>query len=202
MPVTAVSAFQTPDVWNVFGHSWMQYAFGTYYQTGRADARFFASMDVEATNRRNWAVNGSRACIEGASTGGFRRFFNGSKKPQRGGPYTADGGAAIFSYGINDLGLVGFTTQIKDAYQHAMRTMISRWRMGVIYENDFQVGTRTSYGAGFGSVAAVGYTSNDTAHWCTATTNANFTLTLPADYNGETVGVCLVGAGGVAGGIV
>jgi len=83
-----------------------------------------------------------------------------------------------------------------------MRTVISRWRMAVIYENDFQIGTRTSYGAGFGSVAAVGYTSNDTAHWCTSTTNANFTLTLPSDYNGEVVSVCLVGAGGVAGGVV
>jgi lysophospholipase L1-like esterase len=180
----------------------MQYAFGTYWQTGRADALFFASMDTETTNKRNWAVNGSRACIEGASTGGFRRFFNGSKKPQRGGPYVADGGAALFCWGINDLGLAGFTTQYKDAYQHAMRTMISRWRAAVIYENDYLVGTRTSYGAGFGAVAAVGYTSNDTAHWCTATTNANFTLTLPSDYQGETVSICLVGAGGVSGGIV
>ena len=176
MPVSPTPPLQIPDFWNVFGHSYMQYAFGTYWQTGRADALFFASMDTETTNKRNWAVNGSRACIEGASTGGFRRFFNGSKKPQRGGPYVADGGAALFCWGINDLGLAGFTTQYKDAYQHAMRTMISRWRAAVIYENDYLVGTRTSYGAGFGAVAAVGYTSNDTAHWCTATTNANFTL--------------------------
>lgn len=202
MPITPRPAGQIPDYWSVFGHSWMQYAFGTFYQTGRADALFFASMDIEGTNRQNWAVNGSRACIEAANTGGFARFFKGSKRPQRGGPYVADGGAAIFCWGINDLGVVGFTTQVKTAVAHALRTCISRWRMGVIYENDFQVGTRTSYGAGFGAVAATGYTSNDTAHWCTATTNANFTLTLPADYNGETVAVCLVGAGGVSGGII
>lgn len=202
MPLSPSPSYDIPDYWNIFGHSWMQYAFGTYYQTGRADALFFATMDIEPFNKRNWAVNGSRATIEGASTGGFARFFKGSKKPQRGGPYVADGGAAIFCYGINDLGLVGFTTQVKTAFQHAMRTMISRWRMAVIYENDFQVGTRISYGAGFGSIAATGYTSNDTAHWCTSTTNANFTLTLPSDYNGETVVVCLVGAGGVSGGIV
>jgi hypothetical protein len=203
MPLSPQASFDIPDYWNIFGHSWMQYAFGTFYQTGRADALFFATMDIEPLNKRNWAVNGSRACIEGASTGGFARFFKGAKKPQRGGPYVADGGAALFCYGINDLGLVGFTTQVKTAYQHAMRTMISRWRMAVIYENDFQVGTRTSYGAGFGSVAAVGYTSNDSAHWVFNTTvNANFTLTLPSDYNGETVAVCLVGAGGVGGGTV
>lgn len=203
MPITPRPAAQTPDYWSVFGHSWMQYAFGTFYQTGRADALFFASMDIEGTNRQNWAVNGSRACIEGYSTGGFARFFKGSKKPQRGGPYVADGGSAIFCWGINDLGLVGFTTQIKTAFGHAMRTCISRWRMGVIYENGFQVGTRTSYGAGFSSVAAAGYTSGDTAHWVFNTlVNANFTLTLPSDYNGETVAVCLVGAGGVGGGTV
>lgn len=202
MPITPRPASQVPDFWAVFGHSYMQYAFGTYTQNGRADALFFASMDTETFNRQNWAVNGARATIEGYSTGGFARFFKGSKKPQRGGPYVADGGAAIFCYGINDLGMVGNTTQIKTAFQHAMRTMISRWRMGVIYENGFQVGTRTSYGAGFGSVAAVGYTSGDSAHWCTSTTNANFTLTLPSDYNGETVAVTLVGAGGVSGGVV
>lgn len=202
MPLARRADYQTPDFWNVFSHSYMQYAFGTYYQTGRADALFFASMDTEGTNRMNWGVNGARACIEGYSTGGFARFFKGSKKPQRGGPYVADGGGALFCYGINDLGLVGNTSQIKTAFGHAMRTMISRWRMSVIYENGFQVGTRTSYGAGFGSVAATGYTSGDSAHWCTATTNANFTLTLPSDYNGETVSVCLVGAGGVSGGVV
>lgn len=202
MPLSPAPTYQIPDFWNVFGHSYMQYAFGTYYQTGRSDALFFAAMDTEPTNKRNWAVNGARASIEGASTGGFARFFKGSKKPQRGGPYVADGGAAIFSYGINDLGLVGITTQCKTAYAHAMRTMISRWRMAVIYENGFQVGTRTSYGAGFGAIAATGYTSGDSAHWCTATTNANFTLTLPSDYNGEVVAVTFVGAGGVSGGVV
>jgi hypothetical protein len=202
MPLAPAQPTDIPDFWNIFGHSWMQYAFGTFYQTGRADALFFATMDIEPFNKRNWAVNGSRACIEGYSTGGFARFYKGSKKPQRGGPYVADGGAALFCWGINDLGLVGITTQIKTAYAHAMRACISRWRASVIYENGFQVGTRTSYGAGFGAIAAVGYCSGDSAHWCTATTNANFTLTLPSDYNGETVAVCLVGAGGVSGGIV
>lgn len=129
-------------------------------------------------------------------------MFQKTKRPQRGGPYVGDGGAALFCYGINDMGMNGVTTQIRTAYIHAMRSMISRWRAAVIYENDFQVGTRTSYGAGFGSVAAAGYTSNNTAHWCTSTTNANFTLTLPSDYNGEPVSICLVGAGGVSGGTV
>jgi hypothetical protein len=82
--------------------------------------------------------------------------------------------------------------------------MISMWRASVIYENNYQVGTRTSYGAGFGAVA-VTYSTNGSVHWCTDTTpdaDDTFTLTLPSDYNGEPIGILLVGAGGTSGGIV
>lgn len=202
MPLSTRKEYRVPDFWSVFGHSFMQYSFGTFYQTGRADSIVRASLDIEHTNWQNYAINGARATIEASYTGGFHRMLQKTKKPQRGGPYTADGGAALLCYGINDLGMVGTTTQIRTAFEHAMRTMISRWRASVIYENGFQVGTRTSYGAGFGSVAAVGYTSGNSAHWATSTTNANFTLTLPSDYDGETVAICLVGAGGVSGGTV
>lgn len=202
MPVSPRKTLQVPDFFTVFGHSYMQYSFGTYYQTGRADSLVRAALDIEHTNWQNYSINGARATIEASYTGGFHRMFQRTKRPTRGGPYTADGGCMILDYGINDIGLVSNSTQLKTAYQHAMRAMISRWRASVIYENDFQVGTRTSYGAGFGSVAATGYTSNNTAHWATSTTNANFTLTLPSDYNGEDVAICLVGAGGLAGGTV
>ncbi|MFE0101171.1 hypothetical protein [Streptomyces sp. NPDC059009] len=202
MPLTPRKDYQVPDFWTVFGHSYMQYAFGTFYQTGRADSLLRGSFDIEHANWQNFSVNGARAFTEGASTGGFGRFLNRVKRPQRGGPYVADGGALLLDYGINDIGLLGNTTQLRTGWIHALRTMISRWRASVIYENGFQVGTRTSYGAGFGSVAAVGYTSGDSAHWCTSTTNANFTLTLPSDYAGEPVCIGLVGASGTSGGIV
>lgn len=205
MPLEPRKEYRVPDFWSVFGHSFMQYSFGTYYQTGRADSIVRASLDIEHTNWQNYAINGARATIEASYTGGFHRMFQRTKRPTRGGPYVADGGAAILCYGINDLGMVGSTSQYQTAFEHAMRAMISRWRAAVIYENDFQVGTRTTYGAGFGSVSAVGYTSNNTAHWCTDTTpdaDDLFTLTLPSDYNGEPVAICLVGAGGVSGGTV
>lgn len=201
MPLTPRPAYQVPDFWTTFGHSYFQYSFGTFFQTGRADSLFRASLDIEHSNWQNFCVNGARACIEGESTGGYNRVLRRVNRPQRGGPYVSEGGALALIYGINDLGLVGTTAQLKTAYQHAMRTMISRWRASVIFENDFQVGTRTSYGAGFSSVA-VTYASGPTVHWCTSTTNANFTLTLPSDYAGEPVAIALVGAGGVSGGIV
>lgn len=202
MALTPRKAYQSPDYWSIFGHSYFQYSFGTYYQTGRSDGLLRGSLNIDFANFRNFAVPGSRLTNQGASTGGFEMLLNHSKRPQRGGPYAADGGAAMFSWGINDMGLTGVDSQTKGAFQQALRTAISRWRASVIFEDDFLVGTRTSYGAGFGAVAATDYTSNNTAHWCTSTTNANFTLTLPSDYNGEPVSICLVGAGGVSGGTV
>jgi hypothetical protein len=201
MPLSPRREFQVPDFWTVFGHSYMNYSFGTYFQTGRADSLFRASLDIEFNNWQNYAISGAKVTTEGANTGGYVRALKRINRPTRGGPYVADGGAALFCYGINDMGVNGVTTQVRTAYQGAMRTLISMWRSSVIYEHDFQVGTRTSYGAGFGSIAAA-YTTNGTAHWATATTNANFTLTLPSDYQGEPVGILLVGAGGLAGGTV
>lgn len=205
MPLTPRRDYQIPDFWTVFGHSFMQYSFGTYYQTGRADSMLRGSLDIEHSHWQNYAVNGARAVIEGASTGGYERFLKRVKRPTRGGPYVSDGGALVLCYGINDLGMVGITTQIQDAYVQSMRAMISMWRASAIFENNFQVGTRTSYGAGFGAIAPVTYTTNDSVHWCTDTTpdaDDTFTLTLPSDYNGEPVGILLVGAGGLAGGTV
>ncbi|MFE5369248.1 SGNH/GDSL hydrolase family protein [Streptomyces mirabilis] len=202
MALSPRKAYQSPDFWSVFGHSYFQYSFGTYYQTGRSDGLLRGSLNIDFANFRNFAIAGSRLTNQGASTGGFEMFFNHSRRPQRGGPYSADGGAAMLCWGINDMGLTGVDSQTKGAFQQALRTAISRWRASVIFEDDFLVGTRTSYGAGFGAVAATDYTSNNTAHWATSTTNANFTLTLPSDYNGEPVSICLVGAGGVSGGTV
>lgn len=201
MPLTPRKDYRDPDFWSVFGHSYMQYAFGTYYQTGRADSLLRGALDIEHANWQNYSVNGARIMTEGASTGGFERILARVNRPTRGGPYVADGGCMLLCYGINDIGVNGQTTQVRTAYIHAMRTAISRWRASVIYENGYQVGTRTSYGAGFSNVA-VTYASGGAVHWCTATTNANFTLTLPSDYLGEPVCIGLVGAGGVSGGIV
>jgi hypothetical protein len=209
MPLTPRKDYQVPDFWTVFGHSFMQYSFGTYYQTGRADSLLRGSLDIEHSQWQNYAVNGARACIEGGSTGGYERFFKRVKRPTRGAPYVSDGGALLLCYGINDLGMVhlgasGTDVQVRSAITMAMRTMISMWRASVIYENNFQVGTRTSYGAGFTAVG-VEYSTNGSVHWCTDTTpdaDDTFTLTLPSDYGGEPIGINLVGGGGLSGGTV
>jgi hypothetical protein len=206
MPLTPKPVNQVPSLWRAFGHSYLQYAFGTFDQTGRLDALFSSAMDVErGGNWYNYAVNGAALSKEGNSQGGYITVFQAvTNNIGRGGPYAPTDGAALLCFGINDIGFLGTTATVRGGFQHSLRAVISRLRASTIFENDFQVGTRTTYGAGFGVVSATDFSSGaaQTVHWATALTNANFTLTLPSDYDGEPVSICFVGASGASGGTV
>lgn len=190
---TFLSRYQMPDFWQTFGHSYFQYLFGTFYQTGRADSILRAALDIEHTNWRNKAVNGAAITWEGRQQGGWAKVMQEVVKPQRTAPYVSDGGATLLMYGINDIGAtVATQAQIRAMYANALRAVISRCRASVYFDNAFSVGTRTTYGAGW-----VNFTTGVT-EWsssrvqlrrATSTTTATITLTLPSDYNGETVAV-------------
>jgi len=198
---------RVPDYWSTFGHSYFQYVLGTYYQYGRADSLFRAAMDIEYTNWRNFAVNGSRLIQEGRSGGGWVRVMQELTRPQRtAAPYAPDGGAYLFCHGINDIGSIPGSTQaqIQSMYVNCLRASISRCRSSVIFDNTYTAVTRTTFGAGFTAF------TTSVADWCssgttvrkaTATTNATITLTLPSDYAGETVAVQFIAeASATAGG--
>jgi hypothetical protein len=196
--------YPNPDFWNVFGHSYFQFSFGGVDQSGRTDSLVRSTLDIEFTNWRNRAVPSSRLIIEGRAQGGFARVLQ-ERVPNvgRGRPYVGEGGATILCYGINDLGYVSNTAQVRTAFQHAMRMAISRMRASTLYENDYQVGTRTSYGAGFTSAGFTSdFSSGNSIHAATSTTSATVTMTLPSDYQGEPVVIAFTGAAGVTGGTV
>lgn len=197
---------QQPDSWQGLGHSYFQIAGGTFYQSGRADAIFLRALDVELTNWRNRAVNGAMLIAEGRAQGGWTRAMQEGGRPQRTAPYVSDGGATAICWGINDIGKVGGSTQaqIRVMYEHALRAVISRCRSAVYYDNAFSVGTRTTYGTGFASLAAQTEFSSSasTLRQATTTTSATITLTLPADYAGETVVTQFIAAPSTAGGTV
>lgn len=184
-----------PDYWSTFGHSYFQYVLGTFYQYGRADSLFRARMDVEYTNWRNFAVNGSRLIQEGRSGGGWARIMQEITKPQRTtAPYAPDGGAFVFCHGINDIGSIPGSTQvqIRAMYAEALRASISRCRGSVYFDNTYTAVTRTTFGAGFTALSsgvANFSSSSGTLRQATATTNATITITLPSDYSGQTVAV-------------
>ncbi|MFG3439930.1 SGNH/GDSL hydrolase family protein [Nonomuraea sp. NPDC047897] len=195
-----------PDYWNVFAHSYFNFTAGTLYQTGRADAIFRGSMDIEHNNWRNYAASGAMLTQEGRSHGGYARVLQEVTKSQRTGPYAADGGAAVICYGINDMGNKGVSVQVRTAFQHALRTVVSRWRASAIYEDSYNLGTnpgQISYGAGFTqSTGTSEFASGSSIRRATSTTSATITITLPADYGGQPVVVCFVGSAGAFGGTV
>lgn len=197
---------QQPDSWQALGHSYFQIAGGTFYQSGRADSIFRSAMDIEFTNWRNRAVNGAMLLAEGRAQGGWARCMQEVVRPQRTAPYLTDGGSTVICFGINDIGKVGGSTQaqIRTMFENALRAVISRCRSAVFYDNAFSVGTRTTYGAGFASLAAqTEYSSSaSTLRQATSTTTATITLTLPSDYAGETVAVQFIAAPSTAGGTV
>lgn len=198
-----LTKYQPPDYWNTYGHSYMNVAYGAFYQTGRFDALLRATLDIEPGNWRGLAKDGAKLTYDGAAQGGWTRVMQFTPRPQRGAPYAPDGGAAVICFGINDIGNSGGTqTEIRNAFKQALRAVISRARASVIFENDFLIGTRTTYTGGFGLATATNEFSSGTTVHLTSATSATVTMTLPSDYNGETVAIQFVANAGAFGGTV
>jgi len=131
MPLAPGPVYQTPDFWAVFGHSYMQYAFGHVHpeRPGRRTVlRGHGHRTREQTELGRQRIAGMyrgllhrriRPVLQGIEEASARWSVHLGRR----GPHCSAGE-------INDLGLAGFTTQFKTAYQHAMRTVISRWPHG------------------------------------------------------------------------
>lgn len=187
---------QMPDFWTVYGHSFVQYNGGSIDQTGRLDSLMRATFDIEHNNFRNHGKNGAILWYSGAGKGNWSTIWGnrGDYRNLTAAPYPGEGGATLLCYGINDLGTIDPTTQIQTCLQNAWQAAISRCRTGVVYKD--ALAGRTVFGAGFAQVTndfdngSLGGT-----YWnATAITNANITMTLPADYNGEPVAMCFLGS--------
>lgn len=186
MPLTRRERYQNPDFWHIWGHSYVAGAVGSIDQTGRVDSILRGAFDTEANNFQNHAVSGARVTIRGRSTGGWTRVMQ-EKVPSltRAAPYAPDGGAGVLFWGINDIGLLGNTTQMRTAYTNALRAVISRHRASTVWED---TNAKFTYGAGFTQLAGTEDIGSGTScRQATTTTAATITLTLPADYNGEVV---------------
>lgn len=198
MPLTTIARDQRPSYWWAFGHSYLENQLGTRDQTGRADAMFRTANDIEHHNWRNFAVTGSRLMQQGAAVGGYARMFQAVNKVAFGWPYVPLNGGAVLCWGINDIGLSGPGATYLAAFQDALRSVIGRWRAAVIYEDSNAI---FSWGAGFVSTGGSSeWTSGTSYRTATALTNANFTITLPADYTGTPVSIVYNGI--VNGGVI
>lgn len=199
MPVVPKVVTQITDFWSIFGHSYVSGAVGSSDQTGRTDALFLSALDIEYAHRRNFAKSGSLLITEGRSSGGWSRVYQErNPNPGKVGPYEPDGGGAIFFWGINDLGVLNATQQVMDAFKHALRACISRWRASTIWEDSnanvvYTTGTWTNNNSTIGS--GTSFRSNGVA-------NSVITLTLPSDYKGEPIAISFHGQPGAVGGVV
>jgi hypothetical protein len=191
MPIYPKPNLQIPGYWNAFGHSYLENQLGTADQTGRPDGIFRDITDVEFNNWRNYAVTGSVLMVQGVSQGGYARMLQAVPGVVRGAPYVSNGGGAILGWGINDMGKQGTGSTFQNAFIDSLRTMISRWRAATVREN---TDASISYGAGFTLASnSEEWTSGTSYRTATSTTNANFTITLPSDYDGSPVVLCFNG---------
>lgn len=176
------------DFWRSGGHSWTQYQTGpSGDQTGRVDALFRSAMDVEYNSWRNYGSSGARICGAGRSLGGWSKLMQRMRPPAgRTGPYAPDGGGMLLVYGINDLAAYGGqTANVRTAMVQTHKSMISWSRASRYYLTTDAV---FSYGTGWTSNASGADLGMGTVdRLCSTTTDAAITMTLPADYNGETV---------------
>jgi hypothetical protein len=203
MPLYPQSAKQNVDFWRAAGHSWLQYQAGpSGDQTGRVDAQFRAAMDVEYNSWRNYAHSGGRIVQAGRGEGGWSKIVQRIRPPlNRTFPYAADGGGTLLCYGVNDMGFFGGqTANVRSAMVHTHRAIISYCRASRLYYTPDAV---FAYGAGWtnnGSGADLGMGTVD--RMCSTTTAATITMTLPADYRGETVAFAFLHRPDTTGGTV
>lgn len=206
MPVFPAPTLQPPDFYTVYGHSWMQHAFGTRSQAGRADSLLRSALDIEFTNWHNHAVSGSRLSVESPSQAGFARILQTITASTQGVPYVSQGGCTILCFGINDLGFNTDTAQYREAYRLALRMAISRCRMSTLRDDDFVAATGTgvtTYGSGWSNAAGnMEYHSGTTVQQCTTTANSTITITLPTAYDGSPIYISFLANPGVAGGTI
>lgn len=189
-----------PDFFQVFGHSWINYATGPADQTGRTDALMRAALDIEYNNWRNYGVNGARITGETRALGGWVRVYQYRYPPiGRSAPFAPDGGATGFFYGINDLGIHGgHNQQVREAIANAYRACISRARASRVWEDS---DAAHAY-SGFTNLASTGDNCSGTSIRQSSTVGHTVTFTIPAGFNGETLVFSWLGRSANAGAVI
>jgi hypothetical protein len=203
VPLIPAPPFPVSYFWSFYGHSYYQGNFGTHGPAGRADSimrSLFGLAPIAET--KNHAMVGARATWNGNSQGGWTRLIQNEKGNlvNPGYPDICYDGAFFLGWGINDLGNAGNTAQHNTAYQHALRTCISRCRAARVWDDGNAAFTYGTAGTGFAVQNFQWETSSgDSYHSATVTTTATISWTVPADYHGGPIVFCFLSKPGVLG---
>lgn len=111
----------------------------------------------------------------------------------------------LMVHGVNDIGIMAYDTstvnfnQVRTAYKHAVRSVISRARAGVLYSSYYASGSAASVTwdstitqSGFASTAQTA-ANTGVAVYRSSTNGSTITFTIPANFNGGTIAMCFLG---------
>lgn len=210
MPLYPPPVFKFTPSYMVFaGHSFFNQAGGIFDQAYRLDQAAMGLLGIPREGAIVRAETGSTLCLDSKSKYGYCNFLQNTTRSNTSSPYVGSTGAYCFCYGINDMGLLipssdypagTVQAQVKNALQHAWRTVISRARASAIFEcGGSDESNKWSFGAGMTNSAANFWNSGGGYRSATSTTNATATFTIPADFPGGTIAVGFIGAFGTAG---
>lgn len=111
--------------------------------------------------------------------------------------FTAPGGVYLAMYGINDVNELGGLANQLEAVRDTLRTTLSRWHAGAIFEEDDPTftfnGTWVNSGASTDRNSGAGYKYATSAA-------SSYSITTPADFPGGTVAIGLVSNSPLGGG--
>lgn len=211
---------QTPTsgTLTVIGHSWAVTGGVPQATEGRFNsaAKLIGMLGVNAPNINNLAINGSAltlatspAAIPLCGWAGVMQFCLPSNAPgaaeaawtQISDTPISASGPSVIVHGINDVAFApqAWATQGNPAFQNALTAVISRLRAGAVYgatspqgtvvwDSSIVFGGSGSWGGqNVGSCLGTGPAGN-----ANTTAGATATITLPSNFTGGTVAVCLI----------
>lgn len=200
----------TPSYLNIAGHSYLNTALGVPDTAYRIDNILQGMLNISKYSQTNRALSGSTILADGMGNASYVTILQQVKRAPIGAPYIGRGGCYVNCWGVNDIGRMipssdfpakTIYAQVRTAFKHALRTVISRQRAATVFEcGGTDAETNWAFGAGM-SVGTVNTFNSGTGYrFCTSTTNANATFTIPADFPGGTITIGCVGSAGAFGG--
>lgn len=200
----------TPSYLNLAGHSYFNTSLGVPDQAYRIDNILQGLLGIGKYSQTNRALGGATLLSDGAGNASYVTILQQVKRAPIGAPYIGRGGCYANCWGVNDLGRLipssdfpakTIYAQVRTAFKHAYRAVISRQRASTVFEcGGSDAETNWAFGAGFAVGTVNTFNSGTGYRFASSTTNATATFTIPADFPGGTIAFGFIGAAGAFGG--
>jgi hypothetical protein len=175
----------------VHGHSYTTAPVGT--SPGKFDNWSYQLANLLHADNKNQGVGGAVAAwgnVPNGTTGwgSYYKVLQDLPGPQRyasGGPYLADAPLGVLYYGWNDMAGIG-PSNFDVPFKNAMRTMISRYRAGAVFEAESNPSS-VSLGGSWSNVVGSFNILSGTGYKYTTTAGGTVTINVPSDFAGGAI---------------